>query len=108
METSSNYLSHHNYNISWVQRYTKREYASIDPVIINTKLNNQIISWNEACHEITNFAFGKSKKALIQDMIVAVKNEELENGLAVPIISEPYKQYGFYLAFFSSKIINYL
>ncbi len=106
METSSNYFLHHNYNISWVQRYIKREYASIDPVVINAKLNNQIISWSEACNEIKSFTFGKSKKALIQDMIIAVKNEELENGLAVPIISEPYKQYGFYLAFFSSQIVN--
>ena len=50
--------------------------------------------------------FNKAKKGLIQDMINSVKTEGLDNSLIVPIISAPYKKYGFYLSFTSTINID--
>lgn len=94
---------YHNYEQSWLQKYTSNNYFSIDPTITKAKVTNNIFSWAEACEYANHFHYSKAKESLLHDMMNAVSQFGVEKGIAIPIISNIYDKYGFYFAFHTEE-----
>ena len=101
------FLWYNNYSQSWTQRYIARHYDTIDPAVFFIKLNNSSTTWKSACvNKVTSTYMSKTSKNLLNSMVEAVKIEGLENGIIIPIVSDTYRQHGFYLAFINEEKMN--
>lgn len=106
---TSQYIMHHNYPQSWVQQYQQQNYGEIDPAIFMARMENSAFSWHEACKTIEDgIKLGKHKKTLLQDMKNGVQTTQIDHAIAIPIVFNLYKQYGFYLAFGNNVDIHNL
>jgi LuxR family quorum sensing-dependent transcriptional regulator len=72
------YILMHNWPIGWLERYTERGYADIDPVMKKVRSSIMPFSWNEAPYDST-------KDLLAHGVIMEAREFGLKVGFSVPI-----------------------